>query len=89
MSAQDLLFSDEFEAYRQKELECAVDFMYDIFKGTVEPAYIRGAMKMLSKILKVPEQFAGTKEAKQRAADLINRDFKKFEAKFVKAMVEE
>ena len=89
MNVQNLLFSDEFAVYRQKELECAADFVYDLFKDSVNPAYVQGAMKMLNRILKVPEQFAGTKEAKQRAADMINRDFKKFEARFIKAMVEE
>jgi len=63
--------------------------VYDLFKDSVNPDFIKGAMKMLNRMLKVPEEFAGTKEAKQRAADMINRDFKKFEVKFIKAMGEE
>jgi len=88
MSAQDLLFSDEFSSYREKEIESCVDMMAGLFKTDMNPDFIKGGMKMLENVLNLPAALAGTNEAKQRASDMIRRDFKRFEMRFIKKFLD-
>jgi len=89
MYAQDLLFMDEFAIYRQREIEEAVIVANEIFKSSLSPDYIKGAMFMLKRILQIPMKLAQTDEAKVRAEDIIEKDFKEFQAQFVKIRYDE
>jgi len=89
MYNQDLLFMDEFAIYRQKEIEEAVIIANEVFKSSLSPDYVRGAMFMIKRILQIPKALAQTDEAKEKAEAMIEKDFKEFQARFVKVMYEE
>lgn len=84
---QDLLFSKKFGEYRKLELEAATNFAVDLFKDGMNPEYVKGAMAMLKKVLHLPISFAKTKEAKEMASNLVTKDLKEFEAKFIRLFV--
>lgn len=89
MSTQDLLFSEEFSAYRKLEIAEAVKIIADIFNDTLDPAYIKGALAMLKKILFLPRSMAHSEEAQELASLNIERDLKEFEVKFLRRVIEE
>lgn len=85
---QDLIFDKNIARYRQEEIEEGAKIASDIFKANMEPAFIKGAMHILKKILHLPQQFAKTKEAKETADNMVAKDLKEFHSRFVRLFVE-
>ena len=84
----DLLFSNDFDAYRVSEIERGAFFIRELLKGSQSPDYVRGAMEMLRKIIHLPLDMAKTQEQKDVARILIDRILSLYEAKTVRKYLE-
>lgn len=80
---KDLLVQDEFTDYRKAEIAEGIEFLKGIWSNP-ETAYVRGALDMLSRIIRVPERIAKTPKTKEFAAACTARDFAEFEAGYLR-----
>jgi len=88
MSEQDLITSEDFAAYRKREIAIGVKIIADMFTDSMKPEYIKGAIDLLKKILYLPKEMAKTEEVKEMADMIVERDLKAFEIKFLRIFVE-
>lgn len=79
---KELFQMEEFQKYRQRELEAGADFVQGVWQA--DPQYVRGALDLLSKILRIPEEFGRTPETLKFYQAITSRDFATFEAKFLR-----
>lgn len=86
MSRQDILFIEEFGEYRREVIKRGVSVIREIFKEDKDPDFIKGALFMMKQILKIPLDFAKTKEAKNNAGIMVERDFKEFETNYLRSV---
>lgn len=80
---KDLLNQTEFTEYRKAEIAEGIEFLKGVWSNS-DPQYIRGALDMLSRIIRVPERIAKPPQAKEFAAACTARDFAEFEAGFLR-----
>ncbi len=84
MDFKELVQTEEFKAYRLKEIELGAHFIAKTMNGA-SPEYLRGALDMLSKVLKTPSEFSQWAPDTRAFMDsLVARDFALFEAKFLR-----
>ena len=88
MGKQDLIFSDKFSDYRKAELNEAGKMIEDLFKDSIDPVYVKGALDMLRRIITIPVKFAGSKEAEEMASIMIKKDFNEFKARFIRSFLD-
>jgi hypothetical protein len=70
--------SKEFSAYRKAEIEVAAMFVHQIWNA--DPQYIKGALDMFTKIMKIPEKCqARDEDEKSILISIIMRDMRRFE----------
>ena len=86
---QELLFSEDWQEYRQKEIEIGAAFVHEIWNVNADPQYIRGAVEMLRRIVRIPEHVAKTDEAKAAAAALIQTAMHKVDMALLRKMLNE
>lgn len=79
------IFSDDFPAYRQKEIEVAVAFIQGLHLSNAE--YVKGALDLFKKILNVPAEYAKTKEQKEYIRRRLAEDMARFEMEYLKRAV--
>ena len=85
-----LLFSDDFEAYRVLELDEGTRFIKELFvKDFTNPEYTKGAIAMLRTIVRLPKNMAKTQQQKERAEEIIKRSFSQLEVKIMRKMMED
>ena len=84
---QDLLFNEDWQDYRQREIEIGAGYVHEIWKTNADPQYIRGAVEMLRRIVRIPEDMAKTDEAKQAAAALIQTAMHKVDMSILRKML--
>ncbi|OQB44152.1 MAG: hypothetical protein BWY01_01787 [Synergistetes bacterium ADurb.Bin155] len=80
---KDLLNQEEFTEYRKAEIAEGIEFLKGVWSNP-ETAYVRGALDMLSRIIRVPERIAKTPKTKEFAAACTARDFAEFEAGYLR-----
>lgn len=83
----DLLFNEDFDAYRLLELDAGVSFLKRIWND--DPKYVAGALAMLNKIIKMPQVMASNDKQKEMANVQTNRVLQAFYAKMTKVFVVE
>jgi hypothetical protein len=84
---KEFVQTDEFKEYRRREIEKGAEFVKQVWT-VVDTQYIRGALDMLSKIIRIPESFASGQDTKDFMGTLIARDFAEFETKFLRKHLE-
>jgi hypothetical protein len=82
---RDEVFSDDFPAYRMKEIEVAVEFVAAMQLNGIE--YTRGALDMFKKILNIPVALAKTKEQKEYIGRRLKEDMARFEVEYLRRAV--
>lgn len=80
---KDLLNQTEFTEYRKAEIAEGIEFLKGAWSNP-DPQYLRGALDMLSRIIRVPERIAKTPKTKEFAAACTARDFAEFEAGYLR-----
>ena len=88
MSKAELLLSDDFKAYRVKELEEGANMAREFLKGGVTPDYAKGALEMLRRILLVPKQLPLTDKQEKMVQQQITKEFDEFHFQMVKRFME-
>jgi hypothetical protein len=78
-----LLNQDEFKEYRKAEIGQGIEILQSMWSNP-DPQYIRGALDMLSRIIRVPEGLAKTPTQKEFAELTTARDFAIFEASYLR-----
>lgn len=86
MQIVELLQLDDFRAYRGAEIERGAEVLQGIWSA--DPQYVKGALDMLSKILRVPESLARGKESIDFTRAVIAKDFAEFEMKYLRKHLE-
>jgi hypothetical protein len=81
---RDEIFTDDFPAYRKKEIEVAAEVVSMFIRRGESSEYIKGAMEMFRKILNIPVETAKTKEQKEFIRRRIDEDFAKFEVEYLR-----
>lgn len=85
-----LLFSDDFDAYRLLELSEGTRFLKELFvKDYISPEYTKGAIAMLRTIVKLPNAMAKNQKQKDRAEEIVRRSFAQLEIKLMRRLVED
>lgn len=85
---ESLINDPSVAKYRQMEIYEGAKIAEDLLKRGFDPQYIRGAMEMLRKLLQIPHLWGTSKEAKEAARMMIERDMKEFTAKYMKLFLE-
>lgn len=80
---------EDIEEYRLLEVNEAVFFIRTLINNTFDGQYIKGAMDMLKRIIKLPENFAKTEEQKLNAKAMTAKLFDEFEKKTIRRLLEE
>ena len=88
MSKAELLLSDEFQAYRLKELNEGANVAREFLQGKCSPDYAKGAMEMLKRILLVPKQFPLSDKQRQQIDLQVQKEFDEFHFQMVKRFME-
>jgi hypothetical protein len=83
MLFKELVQLDEFREYRRREIEAGADILKQIWIAG-DPQYVRGAVDMLSKIIRLPAGFTDAPETKEFMNMIVARDFAEFEARFLR-----
>ena len=83
MSFKELVQLDEFREYRRREIEAGADMLKQIWISG-DPQYVRGAIDMLSKIIRLPSGLTDAPETKEYINMIVSRDFAEFEARFLR-----
>ena len=86
---QELLTSEEFPAYLELQIEAGVEILIKLEQGHITPEYFNGAMDMLKKILRVPEDNAKGEANIKFAKELSEKSFNLFERKMIKRILHE
>ena len=89
MSKADLLFNDDFRAYRKKELEEGLAIARELMNGKATPEYANGALTMLKKIILIPMGFEMGPKQRQKLNLLIQKDFDELHFGLVKRFLDE
>ena len=75
---KELIFSDDFKAYRKKQLEVVVKYVHNILKDGIyqefHAAELQGALKMATKLLKLPSELIGDNNLIDELNRLIQED---------------
>ena len=85
----DLLFSEDLEEYRKREIEEAVSYVFELYRGNITQDYFMGAMETLKKIVRLPAKMARTPEEKQQAEILIAKALDDYGGKLAKKILME
>ena len=86
MQIAELLQLDDFRAYRAAEIERGAEVLQGIWSA--DPQYVKGALDMLSKILRVPESLAKGDKAMEFVRAVTAKDFAEFEMKYLRKHLE-
>ena len=81
--------SDEIVEYRALELMQGIQSVKELLGNDANPDYVRGAMAMLKKIIRMPVTLAKTPEQKEIAQQLTAKSMEIFEKKVVRAIIED
>lgn len=86
-----LLFNEEFEPYRQLEIQEGVQALKELSKDEFNPDCYTGAMWMLKRIINLPVKMANeeSKEQMEQAEALRRSALAYFEAKMVRSFLDE
>ena len=75
---KELIFSDDFKAYRKKQLAVVVNHIHNIIKDGIykelQASELRGALIMATKLLKLPSELIGDDKLKDELNKLIQED---------------
>lgn len=85
----DLLFNEDLEEYRRREIEEAVLFAGELYRGKIEPEYFKGAMEMLKRIVMIPAKMARSDEEKKRAEMLVAQALDEYSGRMAKKILTE
>jgi len=89
MSKADLLFNDDFRAYRKKELEEGLMLIRELLDGKCTPDYVKGVLDMLKKIILLPKNFAMSDKQRKKVDLLIAKDYDELHFGLVKRFLDE
>ena len=88
MSKAELLLSDDFRAYRVKELEEGANVVREFLQGKCTPDYARGGLEMLKRILLIPKKFELGKKQMENIDLAVQKEFDEFHFQMVKRFME-
>ena len=86
---KDEIYSDDFPAYRMKEIAGAAEFIITALNHGKSPEYISGALDMFRKILNFPGEAARTEEQRKFIGRRLKEDFAKFEMAYIRRAIHE
>ena len=73
-----MIFSDDFKAYRKKQLEAVVGFIHNRLKDGIyqelQSAQLQGALQMATKLLQLPSELIGDENLKDELNKTIKED---------------
>ena len=81
--------SDELMEYRTLELLEGVQVVKQLLQNETNPDYVRGAMAMLKKIIRMPVSLAKSPEQKEIAQALTAKAMELFEKKLLRSVIED
>jgi hypothetical protein len=84
---QEILFSEEWQAYRELEIKVGARIIHRIWNDNADPSYLKGAIDMLRMMLQIPTEMAKTDEAKAAAAALIQTAMHKVDMDLLRKMM--
>ncbi len=87
MQFKELVQTEEWKEYRRREIETGADFVKQIWTHG-DAQYVKGALDMLSKIIRLPDTFSDALETREFMGTLVARDFAEFEVKFLRKILE-
>ncbi len=88
MSHKDLIFSEDFAAYRKEQVKVVVAEVKRLLSpGSALELY--GAMNMAKKILRLPATLTNDKELKMKLAAMLNEDFNRVYVELARQGVED
>jgi hypothetical protein len=84
---QELLLNKDFLEYRELEIEAGAEVLNKLIEGHVGTERFIGAMDMLKKILRIPEDQAKGESSIKLAKELSEKSFNIFERRMVKRIL--
>ncbi len=74
--------------YRLWEIYEGAKLVEELLKGNLDPAFVKGGLFILKKILHLPNFFAKSKESKEMATNMVKKDLKEFHSKYLRLFLE-
>jgi len=75
---KELIFSDDFKAYRRAQLRVIVGHIHNLLKDGIykelQASELCGALKMATKLLKLPSELIGDEKLKDELNRLVQED---------------
>ncbi len=75
---KELIFSDDFKAYRKKQLAAVVKLIHNRLKDGIyqelQAAQLQGALQMAVKLIQLPSELIGDEKLKDELNKLIQED---------------
>ncbi len=88
MSHKDLIFSEDFAAYRKEQVKVVVgEIKRHLNAG--DHGCLTGAMDMAKKILRLPATLTNDKELKMKLTAMLNEDFNRVYVELARQGVED
>ena len=87
MSHKDLIFSEDFAAYRKEQVKVVVKEIKRHVDG--DKSQLAGALAMAKKILRLPRELTQDEKLKSKLATMLNEDFNRVYVELARAGVED